>query len=108
MAAAGEYQVRWLSSGALVETQQSAKPLDAFYCAESGCRTISGLDQPVANALVVSLFVIMSGELAGGPPKGSFAEKDHPIQTFTLDRPDESFRVGVHVGRRLQSIRTVR
>ena len=108
MAAAGEYQVRWLSSGALVETQQSAKPLDAFYCAESGCRTISGLDQPIANALVVSLFVIMSGELASRLAERTFAKEDHSVEAFIFDGPDEPLRVGVHVGRRLQSIRTVR
>ena len=34
MTAAGECHVRWLSSGALVETQQSTKPLDAFYRAD--------------------------------------------------------------------------
>ena len=36
-----------LRSGAVVETQQPAEPLDAFYRASGRFREVIGLDQPV-------------------------------------------------------------
>ena len=41
---------------------------------------------------MVPLPVIVSGVLKRGLPQRSFAEEDHPIEAFVLDRPDESTR----------------
>ena len=56
-----------LRSGAAVETQQPAEPLDALYRASGWSREVIGLDQPVLESLVISLPVIMSGVLASDP-----------------------------------------
>ena len=41
----------------------------------------------------------MRGVLASGFPQRSFTEKDHPVETLILDRPDKSFGVGIQIGR---------
>jgi len=57
--------------------------------------SISRLSMP----LVIPLPVIVSDVLSSGFSKRPFAEEDHSIETVILDRPDESFGVGIQVGR---------
>ena len=48
---------------------------------------------------MISLGVIVSGVFQGGSAKRPFAEENHSTETLVLDRSDESFGVGVQVGR---------
>ncbi len=83
----------------MVEAEHPAESLEALDRADCRCRTITGLDQPIVDPLVIPLPVIMSGILASGFPKRPFSEEDHPMETFVLDRPNEPLGIGVQVGR---------
>jgi hypothetical protein len=48
---------------------------------------------------MISFSVIVSKILADRRPQGSFAKEDHSVQTFFLDRLDESLGKSVQVGR---------
>jgi hypothetical protein len=41
----------------------------------------------------------MRNEFRDGLPQGRFPEKDHPLQTGFLDRPHESFGIGIQIRR---------
>ena len=84
---------------AMVEAQHSTEPLSAFDDANCRFGTIAGLNQPILDALVIPLPMIMSGVLASRFPQRPFTEEDHPIETLILDRPDESLGESVQVGR---------
>ena len=61
------------------------------------CQTGIGHDEHVADALMVSLAVIMSDELPDGGSQRLFAKQDHPVQTTFLNAADEPFGVAVQV-----------
>ncbi len=88
-----------LRNGAMVETKHPTEPLSAFDDARWGFSANRRLDQPIIDPLMIPLPMIMSGVLAGGLSQRAFAEEDHLIETFILDRSDESLRVSVQVGR---------
>jgi hypothetical protein len=88
-----------LRSGAMIETKHSTKPLGAFDGARRRFDAVTRLDQPIIDPLMIPLPMIVSGVLASGLSQRPFAEEDHSIETFILDRPDESLSVGVQVGR---------
>ena len=88
-----------LGSGAAIEAKHPAESLHAFDCGGGQPFAVSWLDQSVVEPLVIPLAVIMSRKLPSRLPKRPLPEEDHPIETFILDRPDESLGVGVQVGR---------
>ncbi len=90
--------MKWLRSGAVVEAEHPAESLEALDRPDCRCQTITGLDQPIVDPLVIPLPVIVSRELPGCLPKRRFSEKDHPIEAFIFDRPHEPLGVGVQVG----------
>ena len=90
--------MKWLCSDAVVETQQPAESLDAFDWSAGLPFTDIRLDQSVVEPLVIPLRVVMSSEISGRLPERPFSEEDHPVETFILDRPDESLGVSVQVG----------
>src|SRR5436190_1121351 len=57
-----------------------------------------GIDEIVADALVIALLEIVSLEFPAGPEQRIGAEEDHPVEALVLDGLDESFGVGVAVG----------
>ena len=83
----------------MIETKHPAEPLGTLDGARCGFGVVIRLDQPVIDPLMIPLPVIVSGVLASGLSQRPFAEEDHSIETFILDRPDESLSVGVQVGR---------
>jgi hypothetical protein len=83
----------------MIETKHPTEPLSTFD--DSDCRfgAIAGLAQPVVDALMIPLPVVMSGVLAGCLPQRPFTEEDHLVVTLILDRPDEPLGIRVQVGR---------
>jgi len=55
-------------------------------------------NQSIVKALVISFSVVVGHERGEYPKQVGFTEDDDLIQTFLLDRPDESLRVGIAVG----------
>ena len=55
------------------------------------------LNQAVAQALVVSLAVIMSYEVLNGCSQRTFPEQDQPLEAGLLDAADEALGVGVQI-----------
>ena len=54
---------------------------------------------PIVQALVIPFPVIVRHERGERPAQVGFAQDDDLIQAFLFNGPDESFRVGVAVGR---------
>ena len=82
---AGECRANRLRSGAAIEAQHPAEPLDALDYTDCRSRTIIGFDQPIVDALVIPFSVIMGGVLASRLSKRPFPEEDHPAQAFIFD-----------------------
>jgi hypothetical protein len=59
--------------------------------------TCLALDERVPQALMIPLAVVMRDELHHRSSEVPFAERNHPVETFLLDRPHEPFRIGVRV-----------
>jgi hypothetical protein len=47
-------------------------------------------NQPIAESLMISLRMVMREVFAYRGSQGVFAKEDHSVQTFFLDRLDES------------------
>lgn len=73
---------------------QSLRDLDATHAL--GLRST---DEPVPNALMTTLIVIVSGVLRDRSDEGFSPEKDYLIETLRLDRLHEPLRIWVHVRR---------
>jgi len=58
---------------------------------------ILGIDQAIAEFLVVPLSVIMARVLANGSSHRSFPEEDHSGETLFFHRSDEAFGMGVQI-----------
>jgi hypothetical protein len=56
---------------------------------------LSGDDQLIIQALMISLSVIMGNVFVNGYPQRLFTEENHSLQTFFLDRPHEAFGEGI-------------
>jgi hypothetical protein len=82
----------------MVETQHSAEALEAIDCTEVPVEAVIGLNQLIAESLVIPLLMVVRSKLASSFPKRPFSKEDHPIETFVLDRPDEPLGVRVQVG----------
>ena len=50
---------------------------------------------------MIALVVVVHQVLGEHVPKVAFSEHDHPVEALGLDRPDESFGMGVGVRRQL-------
>jgi hypothetical protein len=88
-----------LRGGAMVEAQHPPEPLVAFDGARCRFGTVRRLDQPIIDPLMIPLPVIVNGVLTSCLSKRPLAEEDHAIEALLLDRSNESFGVGVQVGR---------
>jgi hypothetical protein len=53
------------------------------------------LNQFVAQSLMIPLALIMGDKLRDGSAKVAFAERNQAIETFLLDRADETFSVSI-------------
>jgi hypothetical protein len=85
------------SRGAVVRPQERTEALAALLAID-GLRLGYALDQSVAQAQVVALQMIVGRELFDDVPQVALADRHDRRQALVLDRPDESFGVGVEVG----------
>jgi hypothetical protein len=67
-----------------------------------------GLNQFVAQSLMIPFAMIVGDKLRDGASKVALAERDQAIETFLLDRADEAFSVSIGVSRQLHRRRAVR
>ena len=58
-----------------------------------------GLQQPVAESLMISLAVIIAEVLCNRAPKRCPSKEDYPTQALFLYGSDESFRIRIQIGR---------
>ena len=71
-------------SSPVVVAQHTTEPLTAFDLPTALADTVLGLEQRVAQTLVVPLDVVVLGELPDGTTKRPFAEEDHPVDALML------------------------
>ncbi len=89
----------------------SKYPAESFATADRTAALSSiiiGVDQSVAQRLMVTLSMIMHEELVDGPPQRFPAEEDHPLKTFSLYREHESLAICVQIGRTWRQAHDVR
>jgi hypothetical protein len=82
----------------MVIIQQPAKPLAPFHCPDTVNRRSRQNNQPVSQALMIPLKMIMSNEFVHGIPQGTLTKEDHSLQAAFLNTADEPFRVSVQIG----------
>jgi len=87
------------SGGAVVVADQSAQADAAGDAAGRPVGGRVGLDQRAAEALVVSLGVVVGDELAQGAPQVRLSERDELAEALVAHGPHEALRVGVEVSR---------
>ncbi len=92
-------RVNRLRSNAAIDAKHSAEPCPTCDSADDGLGTPIGFNQPVVEPLVISLRVVLSGELPRRLPKRLFAEEDPPIEAFLFDRSYESLSMRVQIRR---------
>ena len=83
--------------GSVVVPQQPAQALAAADPALGLSDRFVGHDQLVVEALMIPFSVVVCNKLFDGSPQLSLAEEDHLVQTFGLDRSDESLRVWIQI-----------
>ena len=74
----------------IVVEKQSAEPFAACDRALAGTDFILRIEQPIAQALMVPLVVIVFKELADCVVQRPFPEEDHAVQAGLFDRPYEA------------------
>ena len=88
-----------LGNRPIVESKRPTESFNASTWAEIRPGAITGLDESLAEALMVSLRVIMSGVIDDCFPERPFTEEDHLVEALVFDRPDKPFRVGIQIRR---------
>ena len=56
-------------------------------------------NEPVGQALVISLGVVVGDEILNGRPQRILSEQDHPIQTGLLNSPHKSLGMCIQIRR---------
>ena len=92
----------------MVEIEESAEAVAALHVAGRALRWCRLLQKPVFESLMVSLAVVVLDVLPREEAQVALTERDHSIETFLFDRPNEPFGVGVGVSSRLHRQRAVR
>jgi hypothetical protein len=78
----------------VIVVEQAAKSLTSNDPAIRVLGLQSALDEPIFEALVISLSVVVFDEIRDRPSKMSLAEQNDSIEALTPDRQDESLRQG--------------
>ena len=60
---------------------------------------VPGLDEPILEALMIPLAMVVIDEFLEGPSEMALAERHDPIEALVFDRPHKPFGVGVRIGR---------
>ena len=83
--------------GLMIETQHSAEPDSALNGAVRPNCGLFGSDEPITQALMVPLSVVMHHELSDRAPQRRLADEHHAIKALVLDRAYEPLGVSVQV-----------
>lgn len=75
-----------LGGPAVVVAEEPAEPLAAFDLARASADLLARLDDPVVQALVVPLAVIVGQEFPRRVAQRVLAEEDHPAETLFFER----------------------
>ncbi len=79
----------------MVETQHSAEALEAIDCTEVPVEAVIGLNQLIAESLVIPLLMVVRSKLASSFPKRPFSKEDHPYTLTTIhSRAENLLRLG--------------
>jgi len=90
------------SGDSLVVVQQSAKALTPADPSLASTQRAS-VDEPVPEPLMIPLAMVVLDVFGDRAPEMALAERDDPIEAFLLDRPHETFGVGIRVRRLVRS-----
>src|SRR5438552_5872402 len=60
---------------------------------------LTRLDQPIVQALMVSLAMIMAQVSSDGSAQHILAKENHPVQTLFTKAPPKSLQVSIEIGR---------
>ena len=88
---------RTLSGGAVIVVEHSAEAAPASHRSVTTSETGIRENEQIADALVISLAVIVRHELANGCPQRVLAEQNQPVQTGLLDGSHKSLGICVQV-----------
>ena len=73
-----------------------AEDADGFRLTSTKC---PALDEPILEALMIPLAMIVIDEFLEGPSDMALPERHDPIEALVFDRPHKSFGIGVRIGR---------
>jgi hypothetical protein len=82
--------------GSIVITEKATHPLAAPH-APALRPNLRSVDQFVAKPLVVALAMVVEHEVGERTPEVPFTQRNHPIQAFLFDGPNEAFRMRIAV-----------
>ena len=54
-------------------------------------------DQPIVESLVIPFVLIVLDELSDRAPKVALSQRNHSVETFFFDRPNEPFGIGIRI-----------
>src|SRR5262249_3998508 len=94
-------------SSSVVEAQQATETFAATDRTIEQLGTRFGLDQLVAEGLVVPLLVVVGDERGQGLVQHALAEQDEAVEALGLDGKYESLREGIHVWRPARGLQHV-
>ena len=83
----------------MIVAEHSAESLAPYDWVVKFANVGDGLQQPVAESLMISLAVVVGHVLCNRVPKRCPSEEDHPTQALFLYGSDESFRERIQIGR---------
>jgi hypothetical protein len=85
------------SRATMIEVQEATEPLPTLDRAVVVFGSGLGVDQPVAQPLVMSLSVVVLNKLPNDEPEVRLAEGDDVIETLASNRSDEALGEGIEI-----------
>ncbi len=82
----------------MVEIEESAEAFAPLHVGGRTSRPWRVLQKPVVESLMVPLAVVVLDVLSREEAQVALTERNHAIETFLFDRPNEPFGVGVEIG----------
>jgi hypothetical protein len=82
----------------MVEIEESAQAVASLHVGVRSLRQRRVLQKPVVESLMIPLAVVVLDVLAREEAQVALTERDHSIETFLFDRPNEPFGVRLEIG----------
>ncbi len=86
-----------LRGASVVESEHSAEPLATADLFGGAADFILQIDDLVAEALMISLRMVVAEKLRNSRPQRPLAEKDQSIEALLLQGSEEPFHMGVQI-----------